>query len=101
MTILILFSLLIGAVLGMRFRVLILGPIILTSAVAIFVGGAAAGFDLSGLSLAAVLVIVFLQIGYFSGIITRYTMALARSERIAKAPHAQLNPPAKINQWTH
>jgi uncharacterized membrane protein YccF (DUF307 family) len=98
MTILILLSLLIGAVLGMRFKVFILGPIIVANVIIMLVGGAVAGIDFSTLSLAAVLAIIGLQIGYFSGIITRFSMALARSGRSAKVPRTELKP-TEINEW--
>jgi hypothetical protein len=98
MTILILLSLLIGAVLGTRLKIFILGPIIVANVIIILVGGVVAGVDFSTLFLAAVLATICLQIGYFSGIITRYTMELARSGRSAKVPRTELNP-TEINEW--
>lgn len=98
MTILILLSFLIGAVLGMRYKVFILGPIIVANVTIILVGGAVAGVDFSTLFLATILAIICLQIGYFCGIITRYSMALARSGRSTKEPRTALNP-TEISEW--
>jgi hypothetical protein len=69
----------------MRFKVLILIPAISFAAVAILAGGIATNATLPAILLAAVLASIGLQVGYFSGIVTRYTMALARTGYPRKA----------------
>jgi hypothetical protein len=82
---LILLVFLLGAVLGMRFKVLILIPAIAFALIAILVGGVARADSVSAILIAIVLTSIGLQIGYLSGIATRYSIALARAERLRKA----------------
>jgi hypothetical protein len=77
--------LLFGAVLGMRFKVLILVPAIGFAAVAVLAGGLATNATLPAILLAAVLASIGLQVGYFGGIVTRYSMTLARTADQRKA----------------
>ena len=58
---------LIGAILGLRFKVLILVPAFVTSSVAIFGTGIAHGDNPSSILLTAVLAITALQMGYTAG----------------------------------
>jgi len=85
MSMLILLVFLLGAVLGMRFKVLILIPAIAFALIAILVGGVARGDSVSAILVAVVLASICLQIGYLSGIATRYSIALARAGRLRQA----------------
>jgi hypothetical protein len=85
MSMLILLVFLLGAVLGMRFKVLILIPAIASVMIAILAGGVARGDSVSAILIAVVLASICLQIGYLSGIATRYGIALARAGRLRKA----------------
>jgi len=76
---------LIGAVLGMRFKVLILIPAIGLALIVILAAGVARDDNVSAILIAAVLASSFLQIGYLCGAVTRYSIALARTERTRKA----------------
>jgi hypothetical protein len=76
MSMLILLAFLLGAILGMRFKVLILIPVIAFALIAILVGGVTRGDTLSSILIAIVLVSIGLQIGY---------LALARAGRLRKS----------------
>jgi hypothetical protein len=76
--------LLIGAVLGMRFKVLILIHTIGFALIAILAGGIVRGDSASAILIAAVLAWICLQIGYLCGIMTRYSIAMARARRTRK-----------------
>ena len=84
MSILALLSFLVGALLGMRFKVLILIPVCLAinAVVAIAI---ARGAALSTMLLADALVLCCLQLGYLGGIFMRYTLVLARAASIRRA----------------
>jgi hypothetical protein len=86
---------LIGAVLGMRFKVLILMPAIGFALVVVLAGGIAGGASLTATLIAAVLASICLQFGYLGGIGTRYGMALIRAarlqQRFAPRPIDRLN----------
>lgn len=79
MAILILLVFLSGAVLGMRFKILILAPAAAGVIVAAVATGMVRGENLSAVLLAGLLAIICLQIGYLGGILTRYTITLARA----------------------
>jgi hypothetical protein len=85
MWMLILLAFLLGAVLGMRFKVFVLIPATGFALIAIFATSTARGNSLSGTLIAAVLASSCLQIGYLLGIIARYSVALARAGRTRKA----------------
>ena len=85
MSMLILLAFLLGAVLGMRFKVFILIPAIGFALIAILAGGIARGNSVSGTLIVAVLASSCLQIGYLLGIIARYSVALTRAGRPRKA----------------
>jgi hypothetical protein len=75
-------SFLLGAVLGHRFKVLVLVPtIVVGAAVAIFIGIARAD-DVWLISLTVILVIVGLQIGYLCGTILFSLAVAARATRL-------------------
>jgi hypothetical protein len=76
MTILTLVAALAGAVLGLRFKVLILLPAIGVALVAILSIGIVQGYGLMLMVGGTVLVLTVLELGYLVGVITRYlTMA--------------------------
>jgi len=83
MSMLILLAFLLGAVLGMRFKVFILIPAIGFALIGILAGGIARGNGVSSTLIAAVLASSCLQIGYLLGII--YSVALNRAGRQRKA----------------
>ncbi len=72
---------LIGAMLGLRFKVLILVPAIVTSFLAIFGIGIAHGVGLWASLLATLLTITTLQIGYLAGAAVRFGVARARARK--------------------
>jgi hypothetical protein len=86
---------LVGAVLGMRFKVLILIAAIGFAMVVVLAGGIAGGASLTAISIAAGLASICLQFGYLGGIGTRYSMALIRAarsrQRFAPRPIDRLN----------
>ena len=86
MTILLVF--LTGAVLGLRFKVLVLVPAMGLAIIAITATGMASGYSLAAVLTAGVLALICVQIGYIGGLLTRYAMTLARveSERKASIP---------------
>ena len=85
MSTVILLAFLLGAVLGMRFKVFILIPAIGLIFIAILAGAIACGSGMAGTLIAAVLASSSLQIGYVLGTIAQYSVALARAERLRKA----------------
>ena len=85
MSTVILLAFLLGAVLGMRFKVFILIPAIGLIFIAILAGAVARGNGMAGTLIAAVLASSSVQIGYVLGIIARYSVAFARAERLRKA----------------
>lgn len=82
---LVLATLLIGAVLGMKFKVLILIPAIGLALAAILIGGVARGDSASTIVITAELAAVCLQIGYLGGIIAFYGSGRARAGRLHNA----------------
>lgn len=85
MSTVILLAFLLGAVLGMRFKVFILIPAIGLIFIAILAGAIACGSGMASTLIAAVLASSSLQIGYVLGTIAQYSVALARAERLRKA----------------
>jgi hypothetical protein len=82
MLMLIIFAALVGAVLGLRFKVLVLLPAIGLLLVGVPIVGAAYSASLSTIALALALSIAWLQLGYLGGIGTHYVMVLSRAGRI-------------------
>jgi hypothetical protein len=67
-----------GALLGMRFKVLILIPAVGMVVIAVLWVGILHGDSVSAMFIRAMLAWSCLQMGYFCGIVTRYRFALAR-----------------------
>jgi hypothetical protein len=84
MSIVAVLALLLGAVLGMRFKVLILLPVIACAVIIIATGGIASGAQGLPILVMAVLASICLQLGYFTGVMTRYVTLIARAGRSAK-----------------
>jgi hypothetical protein len=86
---------LVGAVLGMRFKVLILIPAIGFAVGVVLAAGIAGGASLAAILAATALASICLQFGYLGGIGTRYSMALIRTarsqQRFAPRPIDRLN----------
>ncbi len=74
-------SVLVGAVLGMRLRVMILVPAIGFFLIGIAAIGTARSDQLSSIAAAAVLAAISLQLGYLAGSATRFVMLIARKAR--------------------
>ena len=74
-------AVLVGAVLGQRFKVLILGPTIIIGLAASLAFGIAHHDNLWSTLLVMAVTTTALQIGYLGGIITRYVIAAARVGR--------------------
>lgn len=72
-----------GAVLGMRFKVLILAPATLIVFAAVFASGMASGQSLTAVLPIALLAPVCLQLGYIGGVLTRHATTLARGAALA------------------
>jgi Exopolysaccharide production repressor len=70
---------LVGAVLGTRFKVLILVPAIGLAAIANVAGGIVHGDSASAILTATVIAAVCLQLGYFCGMVAQYASAVARA----------------------
>ncbi len=87
---LIILSTLVGAVLGMRMRVVILFPAIGVFFVAIAGLGLVRGDDLWPIALAMVLAAISLQLGYLAGSTTRFAIAAARAPRRIGGAKARL-----------
>ena len=74
-------AVLIGAVLGQRFKVLILAPAIVISLAVILAFAIAHHNNLWSTLLVMALITTALQIGYLGGIVTRFVIAAARVGR--------------------
>jgi hypothetical protein len=85
MSTLILVIFLTGAVLGMRFKVLILAPAMGLAILAVIAIGVACAYGIPDTLFAGVLALICVQVGYLSGLLTRYTIALARAGSKRKA----------------
>ena len=83
MTMLVMTAVLIGAMLGLRFKVFILVPAISISSVAIFGIGIAHGSGIWSVLLAAFLAITALQIGYLAGATVHFGITRARVRKDA------------------
>jgi hypothetical protein len=94
MTTIALFGTLTGAVLGLRFRVLILFPAIALACLPVIVMSLAGAIDWRSGALAIVVAAVTLQVGYLAGIATRFLLAAARvpMTRIALRSHDARSP---------
>ena len=81
MTMFVLLVFLIGAVLGMRFRVFVLIPAIGITLTAILAVCIVRGDSIAAFAFTAVLAASCLQVGYLGGVATHYGTALARIGR--------------------
>jgi hypothetical protein len=68
-----------GALLGLRFRALIVAPVIFVAVAIIAVGGMARGDEAKALALAVIVVAASLQVGYVAGCTLRAVVAAARA----------------------
>jgi 4-amino-4-deoxy-L-arabinose transferase-like glycosyltransferase len=78
MSTLILLAFLVGAVLGLRYKVLILAPAMGLAILAVIATSLAHHYSLPTTLIAGVLALTCVQIGYLGGILTRYAMILTR-----------------------
>jgi hypothetical protein len=84
---------LLGAVFGLRFRVLVLLPAILLGVLSVAVISATSGTPVSTMVINATAWTVAIQFGYLGGLFTRFIMVAARlrtlphSHALARAPH--------------
>jgi hypothetical protein len=76
---------LLGAVLGQRFKVLILGPSIAFGAVVAIAVGVGRAEDVWGIVLTVILVSTSLEIGYLSGTIINSLMIAERATQIERS----------------
>jgi hypothetical protein len=88
-------SLLLGLVLGQRFKVLILIPVIIITLVFAVVAGLARADKAWTVGLTAAVAIAGLQIGYLLGVGVRYAVLLVRAHRRRAAGPTRSSPP----QW--
>lgn len=79
---LIILAFLVGAVLGMRFRVLILVPVITLAVGAIVGAGVVSGSAYGDMLLTATIAAMSLQFGYLGGAFTRSILASSPSARV-------------------
>ena len=82
MLMLVLASMLVGAVLGLRFRILVLVPALLLMLALVVAGGLAHGDDVWSILLALMLGGISIQLGYLGGTAIRFTVAAARAPRL-------------------
>ena len=86
---------LLGAVLGVRFKVIALLPGAAFAVFMVLAIGMANGADLATISINTAIALICLQFGYLGGIGTRYSMALIRAarsqQRFAPRPIDRLN----------
>ena len=99
-TILTLISTLVGATLGLRFKVSILIPAIAVAFLLVIVTELARATGVGSIALAMVLVATFLQLGYLFGIATRFVIAASRASRIGRLSRSRqlLQAPPKAAQ---
>ena len=95
MTMLVLCCALAGAVLGLRFKVLVLVPAIGLAVLIVVVSGVARADGTWAIVGAAAAVATVLQIGYLAGTLTRFAIASGRGgrPRPAATPAAALSEP--------
>jgi hypothetical protein len=84
MTTLLISGTLLGAVLGLRFKVFVLFPAILIGAVILAAIELLRGDSVSAIALAIMAWALSLQFGYLAGLFTRFVVAASRSPRLAR-----------------
>jgi len=77
-------GILVGAVLGLRFKVLVLVPVICVALAIVLVDGIARGDGLWWLALAMIVITTSLQLGYILGNVVRFAMGAARAPNHGK-----------------
>jgi|HubBroStandDraft_6_1064221.scaffolds.fasta_scaffold2011408_1 hypothetical protein len=82
MLILAIVALLTGAVLGLRFKVLVLLPVIGLLILGVPIVGLAYSLSVPSIALTLGLSIAWLQLGYLGGVGTRYAMVMSRAARL-------------------
>jgi len=78
MVMLMMIGILVGTVLGLRFKVLILVPVVCGALPIVVVSGIARGEGLWRLALSMIVIAMSLQLGYVLGIVARFVMVAAR-----------------------
>jgi len=73
-------SVLVGAMLGLRFKVFVLVPVICGALAIAVVEGIAGGDGLWRLVFAMIVIAASLQLGYILGIVVRFVMGAARAD---------------------
>jgi hypothetical protein len=76
----------VGAVIGMRFKVLFLGPAIIAGLLITTGVGVAAGWRCNGIVLAAFVTLAALQLGYLIGCVLKDVSSRARRADVAGSP---------------
>ncbi len=84
MTLLAIIGALVGAVFGLRCKILVLVRAIVFALIVVIAAGLARGQDASSIMLASVLIATVLQLGYLTGVFMRFTMAGAHAARLGK-----------------
>ena len=79
MVILMVIGILVGAVLGLRFKVLVLVPVICGALSIVVVDGIARGDGLLRIAVAMIVIATSVQLGFVLGIVTRSVMGAARA----------------------
>jgi hypothetical protein len=79
MMVLMLIGVIVGAVLGLRFKVLVLAPVICIALVIVAVDGVARGDELWRLAVSMIGIGTAVQVGYVLGIVIQLLMDSARS----------------------
>jgi hypothetical protein len=93
-------SILVGAVLGMRLKVLVLVPATIFTTSLVVAVGAARGDPIDTIALVAAAIAICLQIGYISGSATRLFTAASRMQTRRQIPDS-LTPPAYRQVGAH
>jgi hypothetical protein len=95
MLILTIVSVLTGAVLGLRFKVLVLAPVTGLLILCVPIVGLAYSLSIATIALTLGLAIAWLQLGYLGGIGARHIMVMSRAGRIrTRGPHRAATRPA-------
>ena len=90
MSLLAIITLLTGALLGVRFKVLVLVPTVALAIVAVFAGGLAHHEEASSIGLAMLIATICLQVGYLGGLGANQAVMAIRAGRVRRAvPHTR------------
>jgi hypothetical protein len=88
-------SIIVGILLGLKFRVQILAPVILLTLFIAICTGITRTNDLRANALSALIIIVGLQIGYMTGLGLRHVRIVVRASRRREGPLASSLPPER------